>query len=85
MINWKLRLQNRTTLTTAAGITVAIVYQFLSFLGVVPTISQEEVVQFFGMVISLAALLGIVTDPTTHGVKDSDQALGYSEPSKGKE
>ena len=31
---------------------------------------------------AVLALLGIVTDPTTAGVADSAQALGYTEPEK---
>jgi phi LC3 family holin len=34
------------------------------------------------IVAALVAVLGVVVDPTTEGVGDSKQALGYSEPKK---
>lgn len=33
-------------------------------------------------VFAVLAILGIVTDPTTEGIGDSDQALTYEEPKK---
>ena len=33
-----------------------------------------------GTVFALLALLGIVVDPTTEGIGDSERALGYDEP-----
>ena len=33
-------------------------------------------------VFAVLAILGVVTDPTTKGITDSDQALTYTEPKK---
>lgn len=79
-INWKLRLQNKTTLTAIILALVALVYQVLGLFGVVPKISQDELTTVIGMVINLLCLLGIVVDPTTDGVSDSARALTYDEP-----
>lgn len=83
MINWKLRLQNKTTLTAIILAAVALVYQVLGMLGIVPSISESLVIETAGMVINLLCLLGIVTDPTTKGVSDSRQALTYDTPKEG--
>lgn len=83
MINWKLRLQNKTTLTAIILAAVALVYQVLGMFGVVPSISESQIVEVVGMGINLLCLLGIVTDPTTKGVGDSDQALTYDKPREG--
>ena len=83
MINWKLRLQNKTTLTAIILAAVALVYQALGMLGIVPAISESAVVETAGMVINLLCLLGIVTDPTTKGVGDSTRALTYDKPKEG--
>ena len=79
-INWKLRFQNKTTLTAIILALVALVYQVLGLFGVVPKISQDELTTVIGMVINLLCLLGIVIDPTTDGVSDSARALTYDEP-----
>lgn len=81
-INWKLRLKNKVTLTAIVLAVIALVYQVLGLLGVVPAVSQDAIVEVAGMVINLLALLGIVTDPTTAGTSDSRQALTYEEPKK---
>ena len=81
-INWKLRFQNKTTLTALVLALVALVYQVLGLFGVVPKISQDELTTVIGMVINLLCLLGIVVDPTTAGVGDSVRALSYDKPRK---
>ena len=42
-INWKLRLQNKTTLTALVMALVALVYQVLGVCGVVPRVAQDQV------------------------------------------
>ena len=37
---------------------------------------------FVGTIFTILALLGIVVDPTTEGVSDSNQAMTYEEPKK---
>lgn len=79
-INWKLRFQNKITLTAIVLAVISLVYQFLGIAGYVPAISQETIIQLAGAVINLLVLLGIVVDPTTSGMEDSDQAMDYDEP-----
>lgn len=81
-INWKLRLKNKTTLSALVLALVALVYQVLGVCGVVPRVSQDQVTTIVSMVINVLCLLGIVVDPTTAGVGDSERALTYDEPRK---
>lgn len=81
-INWKLRLQNKTVLAAIVAAVIALVYQVLGLIGVVPAVSQGAVEQTASMVINLLVLLGIVVDPTTAGTSDSTQAMNYTEPKK---
>lgn len=74
-INWKLRLQNKATLTTIILAVVAFVYQMLGLFGVVPSISQDTIINLVGLVINLLVGFGIVVDPTTSGVNDSKLAM----------
>ena len=83
MINWKIRLQNKTWLLAMLAAVVAFVYQVLALLGIVPAVSQDQVTQLIGLVINILVALGIVVDPTTSGVTDSQQALDYDKPREG--
>lgn len=81
-INWSLRLKNKTTLTAIIVAVIALVYQVLGLCGIVPGISEIQITEVAGMAINLLCLLGIVVDPTTSGVSDSNQAMEYSTPKK---
>ena len=81
MINWKVRLQNKTWLLAMLAAIVAFVYQVLALCDVVPAVSQDQVTQLVGVVINILVALGIVVDPTTTGVTDSKRALHYDKPS----
>ena len=79
-INWMLRFKNKTTLTTILCALVAMVYQICGAFGVVPPISEHEVINFMGVIINLLCVLGILVDPTTAGMSDSDRAMSYKKP-----
>jgi phi LC3 family holin len=73
MINLKLRLQNKATLVAL----ISAAFLMLQQLGLhIPSNIQEGVNTFVGILV----ILGIVTDPTTKGIGDSEQALSYQEP-----
>lgn len=73
MINFKLRLQNKATLVAL----ISAVFLMLQQFGLhIPTNIQEGVNIF----VVILVILGIVTDPTTKGVADSEQALNYHQP-----
>ena len=80
MINWKVRLQNKTWLLAMLAAIVAFAYQVLGLLGVVPAVSQDQITQLIGLVVNILVALGIVVDPTTTGVTDSTRALHYDKP-----
>ncbi|WP_295495949.1 phage holin [uncultured Streptococcus sp.] len=73
MINFKLRLQNKSTLVALISAAFLMLQQF----GLeIPHNIQEGVNTF----VVILVILGIVTDPTTKGVADSEQALNYNKP-----
>lgn len=73
MINFKLRLKNKATLVAL----ISAVFLMLQQFGLhIPTNIQEGVNTFVGILV----ILGIITDPTTKGIGDSEQALNYNEP-----
>ena len=79
-INWKLRLQNKTTLLALIGAIVALVYQVLGIFEIVPAVSEDSVISATAVIINLLVALGVVVDPTTSGVSDSTRALCYECP-----
>lgn len=79
-INWKLRLKNKTTLLALLTAAVAFVYQVLAIFEVVPPISQDVVINIITLLITALVSLGIVVDPTTEGLTDSNQAMSYEKP-----
>lgn len=75
MINWKLRIQNKVTLTALIACIITFVYTFLGLLGIVPPISEDTATNLVMSLVDLLVGLGIVVDPTTYGVGDSTLAL----------
>lgn len=79
-INWKLRLQNKTTLAALLASVTGLAYLVLELFGVVPCITESETTAITAAVLNLLVLLGVLVDPTTKGVQDSDRALHYDCP-----
>ncbi len=82
-INWKLRAQNKATLTALIVLIISLIYKILGVFGVVPPVSENTAVEITAMIIDILALLGVVIDPTTKGVNDSVRAMGYNKPYDG--
>ena len=82
-INWKVRLKNPVFWLTVIPAGIALVYTVLGLFGVVPTISEDVLVNAVTAIISALTTVGVLIDPTTTGVSDSDRALTYEEPSDG--
>ena len=82
-INWKVRLKNPMVWITAFPTIVALVYAVLAVFGVVPSITKETVLDLFYAAVAALATLGIIVDPTTKGISDSDRAMNYIEPGGG--
>ena len=73
-INWRVRLRNKTFWLTLVPLLVLLTQQI--GLNWVP----ENWVWFFGTVMAILTVVGIINDPTTAGITDSSQALAYYEP-----
>lgn len=83
-INWAVRFKNKTFLLTFIPVVVGSLYTMLGMFDVVPSVSQNDVINCLTIIVGFLATLGIVTDPTTEGMKDSNQALNYTEPKEEK-
>lgn len=74
-LNLKIRLKNKTFIITMMTTIIAFVYQMLAQFEVVPKITQDQTIQVLMIVVNILAGLGILVDPTTDGVKDSERVL----------
>ncbi len=76
-INLKVRLKNKVFLLVAAALIIALVYQILAMFGVVPPVSQNAIMEVVSMILNILAFIGLLVDPTTEGMSDSERALTY--------
>ena len=72
-INWKLRFKNKATLLAIASTVILLIQQ----LGFKLPDNIGDVVNTF---LTLLVLLGVINDPTTEGLKDSNKVLTYDKP-----
>lgn len=82
-INWVLRLKNKAILTALIAAALAFGYQVAGIFGVVPPVSQDALGQAAMLLVNLLVALGVVVDPTTAGIGDSERAMNYTEPKGG--
>lgn len=81
-INFSIRFKNKQWLVTFVTTVVAFGYQILGMFEVVPKVSEDQITNLATMIINLLAVVGVIIDPTTKGVKDSDRAMNYVKPSE---
>lgn len=79
-INWKVRFKNKVWLSTFLSLIIGFVYNVLALFDVFPAITQHAVTQIVGEVLTFLGLVGVLVDPTTEGLNDSNRAMSYEEP-----
>lgn len=83
-MNWTVRLKNKTfwlSIVPAVLLLVQVVAAPFGYewdFGVL----NEQLAAIINAAFAVLAILGIVTDPTTAGIGDSEQALTYKAPRK---
>lgn len=81
-INWKVRLKNPVFWVTIIPAGITFVYCLMDAFGIVPAFAEETITNGLLAVITGLTTLGVLVDPTTEGLGDSEQALEYDEPKK---
>lgn len=79
-INWKLRFKNKTTFVSLICVVVSFIYNILGLLGVVPSVSEELVVQIIMLLSNFLVGIGVLIDPSTAGLDDSERVMTYNSP-----
>lgn len=81
-INWKVRLHNKTFLASLISLVIVFIYNLLQLLEITPQVDQNVIMQVVEGVLTILGMVGVITDPTTAGLTDSDRAMTYIEPHK---
>ena len=79
-LNWKVRFKNRIWLGSFLSLIISFVYSLLALFDVFPQVTENTVVQLLNQVLTFLGLIGVLVDPTTAGIGDSERAMGYAEP-----
>jgi phi LC3 family holin len=84
-INWKVRVKNKTFWLAAIPAVLLLIQVVAAVFGVEIKIDAlgDKLTAVVNALFALLTILGVVTDPTTAGVSDSDRAMTYTEPNKG--
>ena len=79
-MNFILRLKNKATLTAIVGAILLFIKQITEAFGVDLSEQIEQVSGLIGAIITFLVGIGVLTDPTTVGVKDSGITKTYTKP-----
>ncbi len=84
-INWKVRIRNKAFWLSMVPAALLLVQAGAAVFGYTLDFGElgNRLLTFVNAAFAVLALLGIVNDPTTAGVKDSAQALTYERPKEG--
>ena len=82
MINWKVRIKNKAFWLALIPAVLLVVQVFAALFGfeLATDDLQLKLLACANAVFALLTVLGIVTDPTTDGIADSDRAMTYCKP-----
>ena len=82
MINWKVRLKNVNFWLAAIPAVLLVAQSIAALFGFALPVQAVEgkLLDLINAVFGLLTILGIVNDPTTHGLGDSARALEYQNP-----
>lgn len=81
-INWKVRARNKAFWVALIPALLLLIQQVCGVFGVALDFGelQAQLVAIVNALFAVLAILGIVADPTTRGVGDSEQAMTYDDP-----
>ena len=79
-INWKVRFKNKVFLASFFSLLIGFTFSMLQLFEVYPPITENQVLNIVNQALTFLGLIGVVTDPTTAGLGDSERALSYDKP-----
>lgn len=86
-INWKVRLKNKNFWLAIIPAILILVNSIASVFGMTVHLGNlgENLIYVVNSAFTVLAIAGIVIDPTTKGISDSNLAMTYDEPKEDKE
>lgn len=81
-INWKVRFKNKLWLTSFVSLIIGFVFSLLRMFDVYPGFTESQVTNIANQILTFLGLIGVLVDPTTYGINDSNLAMTYEEPKK---
>ena len=83
-INWIVRIKNKAFWVALIPAVLLLIQVVAAVFGYTLDLGNlgNNIHDVVNAVFAVLAILGVVTDPTTKGITDSDQALTYTEPKK---
>jgi len=84
MINWKVRIKNKNFWLSLIPAVILLIQAIGSVFGLTFDFGEigAKLIDVVNALFVVLAILGVITDPTTHGISDSERALTYEEPYK---
>lgn len=84
MINWRVRIRNKNFWLSIIPAVILLIQSIANVFGYTINFGalSDNLIAVVNAVFVVLAILGIVTDPTTAGVADSNRAKTYTEPYK---
>lgn len=81
-INWKVRLKNKQFWLALIPAVLLLIQAIASVFGFVLDLSElgDKLLVVVNTLFTVLVILGVVVDPTTKGVGDSENAITYTEP-----
>ena len=79
-LNLKVRAKNPIFWLTIIPAISTCVYTILGCFDIVPAISEDMLLKALTALVTTLTTLGVLVDPTTKGVNDSERALSYTDP-----
>lgn len=81
-VNWKVRLKNKSFYMAIIPALALVVQEFGKLFGINLDTSStlSDLMNFVNAILVVLTLVGVVNDPTTQSLSDSDRALTYTKP-----
>ena len=81
-INWKVRIKNKNFWITLIPALLLLIQVVASVFGFTLDLGDlgNKLLAVVNAAFAVLSILGIVTDPTTKGISDSEQAMTYTKP-----
>ena len=81
-VNWKVRVKNKAFWITIVPALLLVVQTVASLFGYNWdfVVLNQQIAAIINAVFALLAILGVVNDPTTAGITDSNRAMNYDKP-----